>query len=132
MAQHPYESIIANISNAAFVQCGGNIRCRRMEIVETPTVAAGVQQAYTPQGLQYQIWDNALNAGAGGWGTTKQALPGATISSNEPIPVGQARGPCIGQPAQTDPAGRTIAAVYPMQVMSATATNTQVLVREFA
>lgn len=130
MASEPKVTNYAILAAGTFTKIPCTIfGCKVMEIVEVPAASAGAQSVFSPQGLQYQLWDPSLvpspGAVAGGYGPTLQAYPG------EPILVGDGF-TVIGNVVQPTNWAGTRAADNPIQIMSGTSTATQVNVKEFA
>lgn len=129
MATEPKRTEYAiNADSGAFVAIPCTIAAvKSIEIVEIPGVSGAAQATYSPQGLQYQLWDPSLvvtpGAVAGGWGPTLQAYPGEPIQLGDGFSV-------IGWNAQPPNWAGTRAADTPIQILSASSTATRVQVRE--
>ena len=139
MASSPKTTTYLAISNSAFVKIPATIAAlRKMIVTEVPTVAQAQSGpgVFTPQGLIYQLWDpSILNADntRGAFGPSQVALPGEDIVIGDGMTV-------IGWSAQSvtsssfNQAGGPVkarAADNPVQIQSATSTNTQVIVKEW-
>lgn len=133
MASSPKQrvfSITESGADANFTDIPCTICCRRMTIQEMPLTSGGSQVAFVPQGIQYQLWDKDAKA----WGPTVQlqAVAGAQIVIETPIPQGTGSAAPIGWPKQSDHFGQVRAADIPVRVMSGTATATSIVVNEYA
>jgi hypothetical protein len=128
-AQNPRRRIVViNGSGGAQVLIQASGPCRYMEIQECAPSGTYNGNNYAAQGLNYQRGDEA-------YANTYPALPGEIITLGDQT---YPRDRMIGLPAgMTDPAGQTIASSTgqssqtSLKVISATATATQVMVREW-
>jgi len=115
-----------NGSGGALVSIPATAGSRRVEIVEcAPGGGLYTGGNFAPQGLNYTRPDD-------GFVTILPLLPAATLVLDDVRATGKGAGVFQGGPAQTDPAGNTVAARIHCKLISATATSTQVLVIEFA
>jgi hypothetical protein len=121
-------------NGAAFAVPVTLMGCKRMEIVEVPapSQAAAFAPGTTPslQGLQYQ-WK--LQDGSGNFdGQWKlQAQPGLAIVLGDQVAEWKGGGRAIGNKSWTDPAGNAIPASTPIKLLSQTATQTYISVKEY-
>lgn len=120
---------LINASGGALVSIVATAGSRRVVIQEcppeNPPAASTWNNAnFNPQGLNYTMPDDAF---------VQQfpVLPGDQLVFDNPIAQGRGAGSLQGGPAQTDPAGRTIAARIYCKLVSALAA-TQVEVIEYA
>jgi hypothetical protein len=115
-----------NGSGGAAVQIPATAGSRKVTIQEcAPGGGSFTGGNYAPQGLNYTRPDDNFTA-------VFPLLPSATLVLQNTTAQGIGAGAFQGGPAQTDPAGRSIAARIHCTLISATATATQVLVIEEA
>jgi hypothetical protein len=115
-----------NGSAGAAVQIPATASARKVTIVEcAPGGGSFSGGNFAPQGLNYTRPDD-------GFVQVFPLLPDQTLTLEHPVPQGMGSGPLQGHCAQTDPAGRTIAATIYCTLISATTTASQVLVIEYA
>lgn len=114
-----------NAAGGALVLVAATAGSRKVVIQECPP-AAGVWNGanWNAQGLNYTLPDDAFV-------TIYPLLPDDPLVFDNPIAQGAGGGSLQGGPAQSDPAGRTIAARVYCKLVSA-ALATQVLVIEYS
>lgn len=118
-----------NASGGALVSIAATAGSRKVVIAECPPenppdAATWNNANFNAQGLNYTMPDD-------GFVQQFPVLPGDQLVFDNPVAQGRGSGSLQGGPAQTDPAGRTIAARIYCKLVSANLA-TQVLVIEYA
>lgn len=110
-------------TGGAVVLVSATKTARYVEIQEVPpSNFDNNANPYAPQGLLYQLPDDNFTQSYG-------LVPGAVLLFGD---LNWRSKPSIGQIKMTDPAGQAIAATPYVKVLSATATATQIELREFS
>lgn len=123
MPFQPKQRVIAvNASGGALVSIPASVLFKRMLITETPD--PNVPATFNPQGIVYQTSRDGFVA-------SFVLLPGEDLVIEDSVLGGSGGGRTISAPAIPMPNGNTRTADVVVKVISATATATQVLVREW-
>lgn len=123
----PKRRVVAiNAAGGALVGIKPTIPCRKMEIVECPPGGGSWTGANASfQGLNYTLADD-------GYLAIIPQLPGDTIRLGDDVSFGAGTGRALGWPVRQDPTGTTITPPDLIRLVSASASATQVEVREWA